>query len=229
MLLAAPPALSGAPNGLSISRDWLSGIPENNQLAYEIILRDKRVGFQSESFSYDEDGNLIVDIYININLKFGFIPLFRYLHASREVWRDGQLISLNSKTDNNGDDEFVSIERQGAELVGRGTKVSNAVSEAAISTSYFNPNFVDQDKLLSSQDGRILNVDIEALGVETVQTPNGPVEAVHHRLAGELKLDIWYSRQGQWIRSTFKIGKQEVRIEPVKVSDLPSPDRWKRP
>ena len=231
MLLVAPLASAGEPSaqGQSISQNWLAGVPEDGQLSYEIVRKEKRLGFQTLNFSKNDDGDLVVDVYIRIDFKFGFIPLFRYLHENREIWRDGQLMALVSKTDNNGDDEFASLRRTANGLVGSGTKVAGAITHAALSTSYFNPNFIRQEALISSQDGRVLEVDIEEVGIDTMPTPDGPVEAVHYRLSGDLRLDIWYSRAGRWVGSAFKIGDETIRIRPVKAQDLPDRKTWRRP
>ena len=227
----APLAHAGKPDSAapSISQNWMAGVPENGQLSYEILRKGKRLGFQTLNFSETSDGDLLVVVYIRIDFKFGFIPLFRYLHENRETWRDGRLMSLVSKTDNNGDDEFVSLQFTEDGLVGSGTKVSGAITQAALTTSYFNPNFIRQDALISTQDGRVLEVAIEEVGVETMPTPQGSVEAVHYRLSGDLRLDIWYARDGRWVGSAFKIGDETIRISPVKAQDLPDRKKWRRP
>ena len=62
------------------------------------------LGFQTLTFSRSQSGELIVDVHIEIDFKLGPIPLFRHLHDNREVWRDGVLLSMKSKTYNNGED-----------------------------------------------------------------------------------------------------------------------------
>ncbi len=212
-----------------ISQDWLGGIPENNQLAYEIIRKDKRIGFQTLDFRRDDKDQLLVDVYIRIDLKFGFITLFRYIHANQEVWKDGALQSIVSKTYNNGKDEMVDLRRQGDGLQGQGTKAVTPVSAPILTTSYFNPNFIRQNALLSTQDGRVLDVEISNLGLETVPTQDGVTEAVHYELTGDLRLNIWYTPAGQWVRTEFKLGSDTITIRPVKISDLPPRADWKKP
>jgi len=223
----ARPVAAGAT--ADISQDWLGGIPENNQLAYEIIRKDKRIGFQTLSFSREDKDQLLVDVYIRIDLKFGFITLFRYIHANQEVWKDGALQSIVSKTYNNGDDELVELRLEGDGLQGKATKATLPVSAPILTTSYFNPNFVRQNALLSTQDGRVLNVDIANLGLDIVPTPDGPVEAVHYQLTGDLALNIWYTPAGQWVRTEFSLGSDTITIRPVKISDLPPRASWKQP
>lgn len=108
----------------SVSTNWQSGIPDSGILAYEITRKGKRLGFQTLDFKNLDNGDLQVDIHIEIDFAI-IIPLFRYLHDNREIWRDGKMLSLASKTDNNGESEFVDLRAQGDVFVGRGTKFAD--------------------------------------------------------------------------------------------------------
>jgi hypothetical protein len=215
--------------GEDVSRDWLGGIPESKQLSYEVIRKGKRIGFQHLSFDLAENGDLTTNVYIRLDLKFGFITLFRYIHANQEIWRDGEMISLQSKTYNNGKDEFANFERRDGKLVGEGYKYSGELANSIISTSYFNPNFIRQNQLVSTQDGRKLDIDVTPLGPKQVPTANGPVTASGYRLSGDLKLDIWYTAAGQWVRTEFDLGGDTIIIRGVDMAELPAPASWEAP
>ena len=212
-----------------VSGNWLGGIPQSNQLAYEVVRKGKRIGFQHLSFEMSENGELTTNVYIRLDLKFGFITLFRYIHANQEIWRDGEMISLQSKTYNNGKDEFASFQRQDGKLVGEGYKYSGELANSIISTSYFNPNFIRQKQLVSTQDGRKLDIEVTDLGTQSVSTPEGLVDAFGYRLSGDLKLDIWYTPAGQWVRTEFDLGGDTITIRQVNMSDLPDPASWETP
>ena len=92
-----------------------------------------------------------------MDFKFGPIPLFRYRHDNREVWRDGTLLSLKSKTDNNGEGcAFADLRLENGRYVGSGSRYEDNLEAPLLSTSYFNPNFIRQKAFVSSQDGRLL-------------------------------------------------------------------------
>ena len=55
-----------------VSRDWQSGIPADNVLAYEVFRNDKRIGFHYMQFTRNGD-EVRVDIHIELDVRLGFI------------------------------------------------------------------------------------------------------------------------------------------------------------
>lgn len=213
----------------TVSRDWLGGVPESGRLAYEIVRKDKPLGFQVLDFSRSDAGELVVDIHIEIDFKIGPIPLFRYRHDSREVWRDGTLLSLNSKTDNNGEDETVALRLENGRYVGSGRKFENNLEAPLLSTSYFNPNFIRQSAFISSQDARLLTAEVERIGVETLSIENAPVQATRFRLHGKLRSDIWYTDSGRWVKTEFVRSGNKLAVRQINPSAIPPRKQWKHP
>lgn len=224
IFVLASPALAD-----NVSRDWLGGVPKSGQLAYEISRKGKPLGFQMLDFSRSETGELIVDVHIEIDFKLGPIPLFRYLHDNREVWRDGTLLSIKSKTYNNGEDVSVDLKLDGGEYVGTGTDFANNLKAPLLSTSYFNPNFVRQKAIISTQDGRLLATEIEVLGPEMLSIRGQQVQATRFRLSGKLRIDIWYTDAGQWVQTQFVRGGNKLLIKQIDPAKVLARKQWRRP
>lgn len=221
--------LSAPARATSVTDNWLGGVPDNgSMLAYEISRKGKRLGFQTLDFATLDNGDLQVDVHIEIDFKI-IIPLFSYTHDNREIWRDGKLLSLNSRTDNNGENTFADLRAEGDKLIGDGTDYENNLSADLLSTSYFNPNFVRQTALVSSQDGRLLKIDIEEMGRETLNLEVGTVEATRFRLTGKLRIDIWYTDDGRWVKSEFTRGGNTLVIEQVNPASVPARKKWRQP
>lgn len=227
LLLAAPQAAMAF--GAKLSTDWRGGIPDSNVLAYEITRKGKRLGFQTIEFEQLDNGDVVANIHVELVLKLGPIPLFRYQHENRELWRDGRLIELISKTNNNGGDVFTRLNLQDGELTGSGTKYKGDLQGVTHSTSYFDPNFVRQPLLVSSQDGRLLKTETQEIGRETLNLKIGQVEATRFRTTGKLKLDIWYTDAGRWVQTKFSRGGYTLYISAVNPTELPPRKEWKRP
>lgn len=213
----------------SVSDDWLAGVPETGGMyAYEITRKGKRLGFQTLEFANLKNGDLQVDVHIEIDFKI-IIPLFTYTHDNREIWRDGSLLSLKSRTDNNGEDTFVDLRSAGGMLVGDGTDYEGNLSADLLSTSYFNPNLIRQSEIVSSQDGRLLKINIEEMGRETLNLEIGTVEATRFRLTGKLRIDIWYTDDGRWVKTEFTRGGNTLVIEQVNPASVPARNKWRQP
>ena len=213
----------------NVSRDWLGGVPDSGQLAYEVTRKGKPLGFQNIDFSRAENGDLIVDVHIEIDYKFGPIKLFTYTHKNREIWRDGTMLSLKSRTDNNGKDVAVDLRFENGLYIGTGSRFENNLEGPLLSTSYFNPNFIRQTKLVSSQDGRLLPTKIDILGEETLKIDNKPVRATRFRLSGKLAIDIWYTQAGRWVKTQFERGRNKLVVKETNPSRLPPRKKWRQP
>ena len=209
-----------------VTRNWQSGIPADNVLAYEVFRNDKRIGFHHMQFTRD-GGEVRVDIHIELDVRLGFIPLFGYTHQNTEIWRDGVLQSLISKTDNNGKPAFADLVVEDGRYLVRGSRYKGNLVLPIMSTSYFDPNFVRQQSLISSQDGRLLEVEVAYLGQEQVPDIVGQVEAHRFRLTGDLTIDIWYTEDGRWVRTEFSRGGV-LSYRPVAPSKIPPKTKWRR-
>lgn len=209
-----------------VSRNWQSGIPADNVLAYEVFRNDTRIGFHHMQFSR-KDGEVRVDIHIELDVSLGFIPLFSYTHDNTEIWRDGVLQSLVSKTDNNGDLAFADLALKENSYLGTGSRYDGGLGLPIMPTSYFDPNFVRQQRLISSQDGRLLEVSVAYLGPEQVPDINGSVEAHRFRLTGDLEIDIWYTGDGRWVRTEFSRGGV-LSYRPGAASAIPPKTAWRK-
>ncbi|MGB2019004.1 MAG: DUF6134 family protein [Parvibaculales bacterium] len=213
----------------TVSRDWLGGVPDDGFLAYEISRKGKPLGFQTLTFSRSESGELIVDVHIEIDFKLGPIPLFRYLHDNREVWRDGVLLSMKSKTYNNGEDVTADLKLEDGRYVGSGSRFEDNLEAPMLSTSYFNPNFIRQSALISTQDGRLLEPQVETLGVETLNIGGAPVQATRFRLSGKLSIDIWYTDAGRWVKTEFSRGGNTLVVKQTNPARIPPRKKWRHP
>ena len=226
-LLAVLIATLSVANGADpVSRDWLSGIPADNVLAYKVFRNDKPIGFHHMQFTRSGD-HLRVDIHIELDVRLGFIPLFSYTHENTEIWRDGVLQSLVSKTDNNGKYAFSDLALNENSYMGRGSRFGGGLKLPIMSTSYFDPNFVRQERLISSQDGRLLEVKVAYVGPDQVPDITGSVEAHRFRLTGDLDIDIWYTHDGRWVKTEFIRGGV-LSYRPIAVLETPPKSTWRK-
>lgn len=133
-----------------------------------------------------------VHVTIALDVSFGPVSLYKYRHDSRETWRDGRLLSLESHTDDDGDILAVSATSTIAGLRVTGAGGTFTAPANTVPTSYWNPALTADRPLLDSQVGRLLEVARVPLG------------SGRWRLEGELNLDIAYSPQGRWTGLSFK-------------------------
>lgn len=168
------------------------------------------IGYHTVDVTETEDGYL-VDTKIRMRVKLGPIPLFKYDHEAREVWKDGELASLTSVTNHNGERSSVEAERIDGVLMIDGTDFQGAAPAEAAPSSYWRKSIVDSPALINTQTGEIIAVEVESFGETTAP---GDTLAEHYRITGTVSLDIWYDGE-KWIGSHFIVDGEELTYLPA--------------
>ena len=180
-----------------------AAIPDASEIPFRVY-KDQRseIGFHRLRFDRQGDETL-VDVEIELDIRIGFIPVFRYRHTNREVWRGEVLQSLQSTTDDNGDDYRVRVDRTGGGYLIRRNGDQERAEGPILPTSYWRAETVSATRLLDTQRGVFREVATTPVAEETVSVDGRPVAATRYRMAGALDLDLWYSQAGQWVKLAF--------------------------
>lgn len=170
------------------------------------VLRDGSP-FGTHEIAFRQEGeDLHVEIAIDLEVSLAFITLFRYQHRNHEIWRDGRLVSIETRTDDNGTAYSVSGRATEEGFVVDGSDGRIVAPTDVLPTSYWHPETIDQGKLLDTQRGRLIDVQVTSLG----QEPVGGVETARYRVSGDLALDLWYDAEGEWRKLAFTARGSEV-------------------
>lgn len=192
-------------------------------LAFDIIRGGDVVGRHALNFRR-EKGDLHVDIAIDIEIKFTFITLFRYWHRNHEVWRDGRLVSLETKTDDDGDEYEIRARANGDELWVNGSGGEYIAPGTTLPTSYWDSRTPLQNTLLDTQRGGLLEVQVEDAGADVLALRDMEVAARKYVMSGDLTLDLWYTTAGEWVKIAFEARGETVEYAPVTSIDGDRPD-----
>lgn len=177
-------------------------------LAFDVLRDGSSIGRHEIGFRQEGD-DLHVEIAIDLEVKLAFITLFRYWHRNHEVWRDGRLVSIETRTDDDGKLHRVSGRVTAEGFLVEGSEGRTILPAGVLPTSYWHPRTVEQNKLLDTQRGRLLKVETETLGLEEIDGSSQD-EAMRYRLSGDLQLDLWYSPEGEWRKLAFVARGAEV-------------------
>ena len=160
--------------------------------------------FGHHRLSFRRDGDrLTVDIEIALEVRIAFVTAYRYRHRNTEIWRDGRLVSLDSRTDDDGRQHRVTARSAPEGLVVDGIDGRIVAPADIIPTSYWNKAIVDQTTVLDTQHGRLVDVTIRPRGTETVTAAGQSITTERYAVTGGADLDLWYSQAGQWVRMAF--------------------------
>jgi len=166
---------------------------------FEVYLNDRKVG--RHLFEVTEvDGMRRVRSEADFEYRILFIPAYRYRHTNSERWADNCLLEFDAKTNANGERIVASGERAGGAFRVVGSEGAAELPACVMTFAYWNPEFLEQPRLLNPQSGEYLDVTVEQLETELLEVRGSRVPATPYRLtADKLELKIWYSPDEKWL------------------------------
>lgn len=188
----------------------------SDQWRFRVYLDEKEIGYHH--FYLAEDGtNRQLKSVASFEYSLMFVTLFRYEHENLETWSGDCLQSIRSRTDSNGDNYTVhGLRFEGAFQV-VASEGDAALPPCVMSFAYWNPAFLEESRLLNTQDGRYLEVEVSPPVRDRLEV-RGEVMPTnrYHLEAGDLRLALWYSDQNEWLalESTLESGRT-LRYEPI--------------
>lgn len=141
---------------------------------------------------------LSVSTEVEMRVKLGPIPVFRYAHTATERWRDNDFASLTTRTETNGKIEQVRAEASasGVAIEGPGGRVTAPASAAPL--THWNTAAFERP-LFNPQLGKLMRIRATRGGRESVPLANGQsIPATRWTLRGEAEIDNWYDSAGAW-------------------------------
>lgn len=136
----------------------------------------------------------------SFDVRFLFINALKYRHSATEVWAGGCLQEIETRTQSNGKKLAVSGATIDDRLVVDAGSEKSELGDCVMTFAYWNPEFLSQPRLLNSQSGEYLDVEVENLGSEPITVRGEDMQASVYRLtAKKLQLKLWYSPDNEWL------------------------------
>lgn len=181
---------------------------------FTVYLNDREIG--THRFEVTAAGGMTrVQSEASFKYTILLIPAFRYEHRNAEQWAGNCLMRFEAQTNSNGDRIDVSGERTGGSFTVQNGDGPVALPECVMSFAYWNPDFLEQPRLLNPQTGEYVDVTVEEMGDELLEVRGQDVEATRFRLtAYEVDLTLWYSKDDEWLAlESIAKGKHVIRYE----------------
>jgi hypothetical protein len=166
---------------------------------FRVFLDDKEIGYHD--FVLEEvDNELRLQSEANFEYRLMFVKLYGYEHENTETWAGGCLTGIDSKTDANGKPFQVSGSLEGNGFVLNGAEGEVVLPSCSMTFAYWNPSFLKQERLINSQNGEVLDVEVSEPELVEIEVRGILQPALRYRLgAGEMKIELWYSETHEWL------------------------------
>lgn len=172
--------------------------PDSGVLHFSLLRNGSPLGSYNLRFEPREDG-LHVVTRVDVDYRLAFITLYRFEQDRNELWRDGDLISLETRTNDDGDRFALTAWATPDGLQINGREFDGLAPADIMPTGFWDIRTVERTQLLNSEDGGLLEIAVTRIGVETVTAWGRPVRASHYRIDGDTEKDVWYDESGIWV------------------------------
>lgn len=160
-----------------------------------------RLTFHSET---GPDGErLIVDTAIDIKVRAAFVTLYHYTFRGRETWQGGNLVALESSTDDDGKKLQVHVQATDAGLRVDSTEAHYVAPADTPPDSYWRPDMVKHQHFIDTEDGKLVDLISTPLGHRMMTYASKPVDLSMYRLTGVIDGEIGYATDGEWMLLHF--------------------------
>ena len=181
---------------------------------FRVYLDDREIGYHNFYLQRSGDRSVLRS-EANFEYRLMFVKLFHYEHENRETWSGDCLHSIESRTDSNGEAFHVDGRAETGHFRVDATAGQSELPECVMSFAYWNPAFLGQGRLLNTQNGEFLDVHITPPVPDSLRV-RGETQAAYryHLEAGELRLDLWYSTEQEWLALESEVrGGRKLRYE----------------
>jgi hypothetical protein len=172
-------------------------------MVFDVLRDGSKIGEHRLDFEHLDD-TLKVSVETDLSVSFAFLTLFRYEHKRVERWRGGQLESLAGMTNDDGKEYEVSIVLKAGHYSRTVNGTEEEIAGPVAIDSLWSRDLLTGGKLFSAVSDKVYRVRSDLMGWETIQATDGPVEAEHYKLSGELDRDLWYARSGELLRVKYE-------------------------
>lgn len=168
---------------------------------FDVYLDDSRIGFHEFRLLEKEGDVRKIEATARFDVKFLFINAFRYRHEIEESWSGNCLTAVDASTNSNGKKTDVEGELTESGFVIRSGDERKRLEPCVMTFAYWNPAFLEEERLLNPQTGEFVEVDVKKLDERVVDLGGQEIEATGYAVkARGLSVRVWYSQKDQrWV------------------------------
>lgn len=176
-----------------------SVLANQQEWRFRVFLDDKEIGYHN-FYVQEFDNKTRLQSEANFEYRMLFVKLYGYEHENSETWEDGCLTRIESRTDANGKPYQVSGALEGESFTLRGSSGEAELPSCNMSFAYWNPAFLQQERLINTQNGAVIDVDVSEPELVELDVRGVKQPAFRYLLgAGDLKIELWYSENNEWL------------------------------
>lgn len=205
--------------GLIGSLGATSSAHADETLNYQVLKDGEPIGFETVEITDTPDG-YTATITTRTDVKVLFLQ-FQYGHSRLEKWRNDQLVSVDTDTNDDGTPYVYKAEYDGDcyEVAGKRIAKRDAC-DGAWPLTLWREDITAKTSLYSVINAEPYAVTTRKTGTETLVIKNREIPATHYAMTGDVQRDLWYGDDGRLLKTSFKRKGYDIDFIRVDAKDL---------
>lgn len=205
--------------GLIGSLGAISSAHADETLNYQVLKDGEPIGFETVEITDTPDGYTAA-ITTRTDVTVLFLQ-FQYGHSRLEKWRNDQLVSVDTDTNDDGSPYTYKAEYEGDcfEVAGKGVAKRDAC-DGAWPLTLWREDVTTKTSLYSVINAEPYAVTTRKTGTETLAINNREIPATHYVMTGDVQRDLWYGDDGRLLKTSFKRKGYDIDFIRVDAKDL---------
>jgi hypothetical protein len=199
----------------------MAAAAETETRLFSVRIDGRPAGSYQMEISHPNEHTSTVTGRANVFASYFFIK-YRYTYQGTEVWTDGQLARLESKTNDDGKRFEVLAKADGGSLRVRVNGKEYTAKPSVWTTTYWHapdPKSVNRPvDLLDSDTGKSLQGTLQFVGTQQLTLAGETQNCAYFRVRGDLQVDLWYDGQHRLVKEISVEDGHRIVIELVRVS-----------
>ena len=189
-------------------------------IEFNIYRNNKHIGTHISTFKKSGE-QLTVESEINIEIKILGVVFLKYHTHGTEIYKDGELIKFNSRTNRKGKKKYVNLKLKNGEYVIDGSSYKGKAPVDYLLGTWWNHSIVKAKAQISATSGRIIDQKVTFLGKEIIKIGDNNYDTLHFNFFSidkKLNTDVWYDEKTlNWVKASFKKnGDWEYELVSIK-------------
>ena len=184
-----------------------------NRIEFDIYRNDNHIGKHIFKFEFSKN-EMKIHSEINFKIKKFGVVLYKYHVKGTEIYKSGELVEFNSKTNQNGKKKHVNLKLKNEEFLIDGSSFKGKAPRDYLLGTWWNHSIVKAKAQISAVSGRIIKQKVTFLGKEIVKIGDKTYNALHFSFTStdekldkdkKLNTNIWYDEETlYWLKASFK-------------------------
>ena len=199
-------------------------IPINGEIKFDVIRKNKVIGSHEIKFTKN-NGSLLVETNIDIEVKVLFVTAYKFNHQSTETWINGNFTKIVGHSDFEDEREyFIKGQDNNDSFLASGMDGKLELDKNILPSNFWNIDVLKQKEIFDTQKGVSRTIDVKNLGYEEIKVNKKNIKCnkfIFHASSNPKdkgpfpEYTLWYDENDELMKFQFtdeRRGKKTITI-----------------